>query len=152
MGLFPKDEPGQAMFFSPAKITAIRAYQAEAQAQKDQETLNKERQRQDKAADKERKAQEAQQRRETRQRETAEKRALQEQAKEDRRRQKEADLQLRHELQASQYTSIASLSAPKRKFTTICDIEAPQVKAGMSRSRGSIALPKRFRDKKFSSS
>ena len=34
MGLFPKDEPGQAMFFSPAKIAAVRSHQEELEAQK----------------------------------------------------------------------------------------------------------------------
>jgi hypothetical protein len=42
MGLFAKDEPGQAIFFSPAKITAVRTRQKELEAQKEQERLKKE--------------------------------------------------------------------------------------------------------------
>ena len=33
MGLFPKDEPGQAIFFSPAKIAAVRQHQEDLEAQ-----------------------------------------------------------------------------------------------------------------------
>ena len=34
MGLFVKDEPGQAMFFSPGKIAAARTRQKELDTQK----------------------------------------------------------------------------------------------------------------------
>ena len=46
MGLFTKNEPGQAMFFSPVKITAVRAHHEELEAQKEQEKLDKEVERQ----------------------------------------------------------------------------------------------------------
>ena len=59
MGLFAKDEPGQAIFFSLAKITAVRAHQQELEAQKEQERLKKEVDHQNKAAEKELKAQQA---------------------------------------------------------------------------------------------
>ena len=35
MGLFSKNKPGQAMFFSPTKIAAVRAHQDELEAQKE---------------------------------------------------------------------------------------------------------------------
>ena len=59
MGLFPKDEPGRAMFFSPDKIAVVRAHQLDLNAQKQQKALNEERQRLAKAADKQRKTEEA---------------------------------------------------------------------------------------------
>ena len=93
MGLFPKDESGQAMFFSPAKIAAVRSHQEELEAQKEQERLDKELERRARVAERERKAEEAQERRQTRQREAAERRTLKERGKETRRLQKEADRQ-----------------------------------------------------------
>ena len=144
MGLFPKDEPGQAVFFSPGKIAAVRAHQEQLAARKQQEQRDKEHQRQAKAAERERKAQEAQKRRETRQREAAEKRALREQEKEARRRQKEAEEWSRVERRASGHVLNLSAQAPKRKAMDTEGVEAKRVKTGMPRSRGSIALPKRF--------
>ena len=41
MGLFIKDEPGQPMFFSPAKIAAVQAHKEELEAQKEQEKLKR---------------------------------------------------------------------------------------------------------------
>jgi hypothetical protein len=46
MGLFIKDEPGQAIFFSPARIATVRARQEELEAQREQEKLEKEVERQ----------------------------------------------------------------------------------------------------------
>jgi hypothetical protein len=45
MGLFDKDEPGQAMFFSPTRIAAVRARQEELEAQKEQGRREKEQER-----------------------------------------------------------------------------------------------------------
>ena len=42
MGLFDEDQPGQAMFFSPGRIGAVRARQEELEAQREQERLAKE--------------------------------------------------------------------------------------------------------------
>ena len=41
MELFAKDEPGQAMFFSPGRIAAVRERQHELEAQKEAERLSK---------------------------------------------------------------------------------------------------------------
>ena len=41
MGLFTKDKLGQAIFFSPAKIAAVRIRQEELETQKEQEKLEK---------------------------------------------------------------------------------------------------------------
>ena len=134
------------MFFSLAKIAADRAHQDGLKTQKQQERLDKELQRQVKAVEKERKAQKTQKRRETRQREAAEKRALRDQEKEARRRQKEAKEWFRAEWRASEHVLKLSIQAPKRKAMDTEGVEAKRVKTGMSRSRGSIALPKRFQD------
>ena len=146
ISLFSKNEPGQAMFFSPAKIAAVRAHQDELEAQKEQERLDKELQRQAKAAERELKAQEARQRREIRHKEAAEKRALREQEKEARRLQKEAGKQVRLEQEASQQASKLSTQARKRKAVDTHEIQSKQVKTGISRSGRSIAPPKRFQD------
>ena len=42
MGLFAKDEPGQAMFFSPGKIAVVRLRQQELKGQKERQKLAKE--------------------------------------------------------------------------------------------------------------
>lgn len=147
MGLFPKDEPGQAMFFSPAKIAAVRQHQEDLEAQRRQEVLDKKRQRQSKAAERERKAQEDQERKETRQRRIAENKALKEQQQEARQRQKEVDLQLKGEQKASRHVSTPSTAARKPKSTTTHAIQSGGVNLGTSRHRGSITLPKRFRNK-----
>ena len=41
MELFAKDEPGQAMFFSPGRIAAVRERQHELEAQKEAERFSK---------------------------------------------------------------------------------------------------------------
>ena len=144
MGLFPKDEPGQAMFFSPAKIAAVRAHQEGLEAQKEQEKLDKELERRAKAAEKERKAQETQERRQTRQKKAAERRALREREKETHRLQNEADKQLRLEQQALKEQIKLSTIARKRKPADTLEIEPKRVKVGIARSGRSITLPKRF--------
>ena len=53
MGLSAKDEPGQAMFFSPGKIAAVRARQEKLEAQKEQEKLAKEAEKHRRAVEKE---------------------------------------------------------------------------------------------------
>lgn len=134
MGLFPKDEPGQAMFFSPAKIAAVRVYQDELEAQNKQERLDKEQERQVKIVGKERKTQEARERHEIRRMEAVEKRILKEKEKEVRRLQKEANQQLQIEQQALKHQLKISTVKPKR------------VKVGISRSGRFIVPPERFLD------
>ena len=56
------------MFFSPAKIAAVRAHQEKVEVQEEQEKLEREEERENRSAKRERKAQETQERRETRQR------------------------------------------------------------------------------------
>ena len=146
IALFAKDEPGQATFFTPAKIAAVRAYQDELEAQKEQERLDKGVWRQVKAAEKERKAQEARERREMRQREAAEKRALPKQEKEARQLQKKADKQLKLEQEASQSALKLSTQNHKRTAVNTHEVQLKQVKTGTSRSGRSIAPSKHFQD------
>ena len=146
MGLFPKDEPGQAMFSSPAKIEAVRAHQAQLETAKEQEKLKKELERQAKVAERERKVQEARERRETRQKEATEKRALRGQKKEARRLQRETDKQLRLEQQASKYHPKVSTASRKRKPMDALMAEPKRVKTGTARSGRSVALPRRFQE------
>ena len=127
MGLFPKDEPGQAMFFSPAKIAAVRAHQDGLEAQKEQERLDKAFERQAKAAERERKAQEARERREIKQKEAAEKRALKEREKEARKLQIEADKRLRFEQQTLKPQSKAPTASRKGQSVDALMVEPKSV-------------------------
>ena len=113
MGLFDKDEPGQAMFFSPTRIAAVRARQEELEAQKEQERREKEQERQNRAAEKERKAQEAREKREEKQRIRAEKLQQKERDKEARALQKQLDKELRLEAQLQKQQK--KQAAPSRR-------------------------------------
>ena len=73
MGFFAKDEPGQAMFFSPGKIAEVRVRQEELDTQKEQERLAKEAEKQRRASEREQKAQEARDRKIARQEAAAQK-------------------------------------------------------------------------------
>ena len=82
MGLFIKNEPKQAMFFSPSKIAAARARQEELNTQKEEERLAKEAEKQRKVFEREQKAQEARNRKIARQEAAAQKREAKERKKE----------------------------------------------------------------------
>lgn len=144
MGLFPKDEPGQAIFFSPAKIASVRARQAQMEAEKEQEKLEKERERQARAAEKKQKAQETRERRETRQRELAAKRARQAEAQEARNCQKEASRQLRLEHEASRDEPRVSTVSRKRKLMDTPVVEAEEVQSSIGRNGRVINKPTRY--------
>lgn len=144
MGLFPKDEPGQAMFFSPAKIAAVREHQDGLEAQKEQEKLNKELLRKEKAAERKRKAQEALERRQQRQKEAADRKAVKEAEKEARRQQREVNKQLRFEQQTSKQPLKAFTQSKKRKTAATIEVEPKRTKTSIARSGRSIALPRRF--------
>jgi len=146
MGLFMRDEPGQAMFFSPAKIATVRAHQEELEAQKEQEKLEKEVERQNRATQRERKAQEAQERRETRQRLQAEKLQQKEREKEARTTQKELNKQLRLEEQLEKDQKKQATIARKRKQEDPLLTEPKQLKTRVASSGRTVALPARFQD------
>ncbi len=146
MGLFTKDEPGLAMFFSPAKIAAVRARRDELEAQKEQEKLEKEQERRNKAAEKEKKVQEAQERRETRLRIQAEKQQQKEREKEARTIQKQLNEQLRIEKQLQKDEKKQVTVARKRKQEDLPQVEAKRSKTRIAQSGRVIALPTRFRE------
>ena len=141
MGLWDKDEPGQAIFFSPAKIAAVRARQGELEAQKEQEKLKKELERQNKAVEKERKAQEVQERRETRTRKQQQRQA----EKEARTTQQQLNQQFGLEEQPQKTFKKQSPIARKRKPEDIPPIEPWEPKVRVSRNGRTIALPMRFK-------
>lgn len=145
MGLFAKDEPGQAMFFSPAKIAAVRAHQDELEAQKEQQRLEKEQERQRKAAEREQKAREVQERKETRQRIRAEKLQQKEQEKEARAMQKQLNEQHRIEKEAQRDQKQQGTTAKKRKQEDPPQVEAKRPKTRVLSSGRSTVLPTRFR-------
>lgn len=145
MGLFIKDKPGQAMFFSPAKIAAVRARQEELEAQKEQEKLEKEVERQNRAAEKERKAQETQKRRETKKRIRAEKQDQKQREKEARTTQKQLNQQLHLEKQLQKNQNKQPGITRKRKTEDAPPVEPPEPKTRVARSGRIIALPTRFK-------
>ena len=144
MGLFVKDEPGQAMFFSPAKIAAVRARQKELEAQKEQEKLEKAVERQIKATERGRKAQEAQERRETRQRIRAETLEQKQREKEARSMQRELNKQLRFEEQSQKDQKKEVTTGRKRKREDLPHEERKQPETRVARSGRTVALPTRF--------
>lgn len=146
MGLFPKDQPGQAMFFSPTKIAAVRAHQEELEAQKEQEKHEKEQERQNRAAEKERKAQVAQERRETGQRIRAEKLQQKQRDKEARIIQKQLKEHLRLEEQSQKHQKKPAVPSEKEKQKDTPSVEPEQPKTRIARSGRTVALPMRFQE------
>ena len=99
MELFVKDKPGQAMFFSPDKIAAVRERQQELETQKEAERLIKEVEKQRRAIERKCKAQKTRNRKAARQELAVQKRETKEREKEARALQKQANQQLRLEQQ-----------------------------------------------------
>lgn len=97
MGLIGKDQPGQAIFYSPAKIAAVRAEREELEALKEQEQLAKILKKQERALEKERKKQELRDRRNERMKIRAEKQQQKQLQKLAHKAQKEVNRQLRFE-------------------------------------------------------
>ena len=146
MELFAKNEPGQAMFFSPGKVAAVRERQQELKAQKEAERLAKEAEKHRRAMERERKAQETRDRKVARQELAAQKREAKEREKEARGLQKQADQQLRLEQQLQKVQSKAAASTKKRKAVDNPPEKPPELKSRVGRNGRSIALPTRFLD------
>ena len=146
MELFAKDEPGQAMFFSPGRIAAIRTRQQELEVQKEQERLAKEADKELKAIEREQKAQDVRERKAARLQVAAEKREAKQREKEARVCQEQANRQLQQEQQPQKAQSKAPKPTRKRKAIEDPPGEPPEPKSRMNRSGRSIALPTRFRD------
>ena len=146
MELFAKDEPGQAMFFSPGRIAAVRERQHELEAQKEAERLSKEAEKHRRATERERKAHETRDCKAARQELAAQKREAKEREKEARAFQKQVDQQLRFEEQLQKAQSKALTSTKKRKAVDDPPEKPPKPKSRVGRSGRSIALPRRFLD------
>ena len=144
MGLLIKDEPGQAMFFSPGKIAAARACQEELDTQKEEERLAKEVEKQRKAFEREQKAQEARNRKIARQNAAAQKREAKEREKEARILQKQVNQQLEYEQFISKIAPPAPTKLRKRKAVEDPPSEPPPPKSRIGRNGRTIALPARF--------
>lgn len=141
MGLFPKDEPGQAMFYSPNKIATVREHQANLEAQKEQEKLDKEMRRQDKAAEKERKAQEIRDRRDQKERLRAEKVEQKQRDIQARAEQKQLNQQLQIEEQVQKKDKKQASVLKGRKQEDLSQIKADPPETRVSRSGRSITRP-----------
>ena len=145
MPLFADDEPGQAMFFSPGRIAAIRSRQQDLEAQKKQERLAKEADKQRKAIEREQKAQTVRERKILRQQLAAQKREAKQREKEARQCQQQINRQLHQEQQQREARSKASKPTRKRKPTEDPPGELPEPKSRINRNGRSITLPVRFR-------
>ena len=144
MELFAKDEPGQAMFFSPGKIAAVRERQQELEAQKETEKVAKEEEKRRRALAREEKAQAARDHKAARQELAAQKRDAKIHEKESRKLQKQADKQLIRE-QSIPRTPIRATARPKkRKAVEDLSLMSPAPKSRLGRNGRKIALPTRF--------
>ena len=146
MGLIDEDKPGQAMFFSPGRITAVRARQEELEAQKEQERLAKEEEKKRRVIGRELKAQEARERKEAKREKAAQKRAAKIHEKETRALQKQANRQLIYEQSISKISTTEITRPKKRRAIEDPTLMPPSPKSRISRSGRKIALPSRFCD------
>jgi len=147
IGLFPKDKPGEAIFFSPAKIAAIRTRHEKLESQKAQEKLEKETERQNKAVEKEKKLQEAQIRRENKKKIRAEKVEQKQREKEARITQKELTKQAKIEEQLQKSQTKQAGIAQKRKQDNDFLEESKEHQTKKARNGRTVTLPNRFIDK-----
>ena len=145
MGLRGKDEAGQAVFFSPARIAAVRAEKERLEAQKEQEQQAKELKKQEQAIEKERKKQEVQNRRKERAKIRAEKQQQKELAKMAREAQKQLNKQLSLDQQRQKDLQKQKKQPTKRKRGPDMPEEIPEPKTRIARNGRSITLPTRFR-------
>ena len=144
MGLMDNIEPGQAMFFSPAKIAALRLQQEELEAKKEAERLTKEADKQRKKIEKQETAQKIQQRKEERKRLAAEKKEAKERDKETKMLQKQASQQLICEQQSIKKRTSVSTTSNKRKSPMDSAMETPVSKSRRGRNGRKIITPTKF--------
>jgi hypothetical protein len=146
MGLFDKERPGEAQFFSPAKVSAVRARMQELEDQNQRERAEAEARRQAKALERERKAQEAQERRETRRRVREEKQQQKERGNGERLGRQKANRQIQEEEQLQKDQKRRRNPAIKRKREDTTQSSPKRLKSVVGRNGRKIALPTRFRD------
>ena len=144
MELFPKDEPGQAIFFSPNKIAAARQRQQEIDAQKEAEKLAKQEDKHRRAFEKEQKAQGVRDRKMARQVLAAQKREAQIKEKEEQRLQQQPKKQPKEEQPMLKMPGKAISKPNKRKAVEDPPVMLPAPKSRLGRNGRKIALPERF--------
>lgn len=144
MGLLAKNEPGQAMFFSPAKIGAIREQVAAQDAQREQDKIKKDIHRQEKAIEKKLKLQKAQERREERLRTRAEKQEEKKRAEHARAEARLAANQLQNEQQKQEIQARISHKKTKRKAVIEEAESSKRPRQRIGRNGRNITLPIRY--------
>lgn len=146
MGLFDKDNPGEAQFFSPSKIEAVRQRAQDIESQKEQERVEAVNRRTQKALIREQKAQEVQDRREKRIQEREEKKLQKELEKEQHRMAQEAKKQAKQDQERQKKQMKLKRNQSKRILEHTEEVPAKRQKTGVSRSGREITLPIRFLD------
>jgi hypothetical protein len=145
-GLLNQERPGEAQFFSPAKVTAVRNRMNELEEQKQREKTEAEERRRNRAAEKERKTQEALKRREERGKARAEKLQQKEREKEERLVQQQVNKQMRQEKQLQKDQQRKEKKPQKRKRENTTTESSKRQKSVVGRNGRQITLPERFRD------
>jgi len=145
-GLFDQERAGEAQFFSPAKVAAVRSRMNELEEQKQREKAEAEERRRNRAAEKERKAQEALKRREERRKARAEKLQQKEREKEEHLVRQQVNKQIQQEKQLQKDQQKKEKMPQKRKREDSM-VECPKrQKSVVGRSGRQITLPLRFQD------
>jgi hypothetical protein len=146
MGLLAKDEPGQGMFFSPAKIASVRAHIAAEEASKEQEKVARQIQLQEKAKEKELKALRVQERREERLRTRAAKEAEKKRAQIARKEAEAAKTRHQNKEQKQKIQAKVSRSPQKRKAVDEVAESSKRACQRVMRNGRAVTLPTRFRE------
>lgn len=146
MGLFDKENPGEAQFFSPTKVEAVRQRAHDIEAQKEQEKIEAADRRAKKALEREQRAREVQERKETRIRVREEKRLQKEREKEDRRMAQLAKMQLKSDQREQPKQSKAKKAKLKRALEADDENSPKRPKTRASRLGRAINLPVRFKN------
>ncbi|OXV05699.1 hypothetical protein Egran_06533 [Elaphomyces granulatus] len=146
LGLFDNENPGEAQFFSPNKVQALRQRAEEAETQKEQEREAAVRRQAERALEREQKAREVQERKEERVRKREEKARQKEFEKEERRAAREAKKQ--HKDDKQEQRSRNKARKPRSEHVEECEEEIPTTRQEMATSRSGrqIRLPERFRN------
>jgi DNA anti-recombination protein RmuC len=146
MGLFDKNNPGEAKFFSLSKVEAVRQRARDMEAQKKQERIEASNRRTEKAFERDQKARDVQERKETRIRQREEKRLQKEHEKEDRCTARLAKQQLRRDQLEQKKQDKVQKTQSKRVIEVDEEICSKRQKTTTSCSGRKINLPMRFRD------
>ena len=145
MGLFNKEKPGEAQFFTPGRIRQVRTRNNELEEAKINEQLRKEAEKTRKALEKAQKEREKQEAREERVQEAARKRLVKQQEKEQRAKDREAKIaRKRRELVERLQKPTASKKPARHK--PVAHAQWPEEPIShTSRSGRKSMLPGRFR-------